>query len=313
MKSPIRTEYAIEKARFQAQLQLKKQMHKGDPGYTPVKGKDYFTPREIAEFQKAILDMIPKPKDGKNAVVDYEKILRYTYKKVAEHVAALPTVKGDKGDKGEPGKDAVINMDALVRQVITALPKQKDKKLVIDKQQIIDLIEERVKKLPQQHVRIGGSVASIRALTDVNLDGLSQDEKGNYILGGGAASNITNLIAEGSNVTITGSGTLADPYVISASASPGSGISRSIVVTSGNTTMGSTASTDYVYFVAGAHTMSLPAASGNTNRYTVKNTHSANITIDTVGAENIEGAASIEIAPEESVDIFSNGTNWFVV
>lgn len=93
----------------------------------------------------------------------------------------------------------------------------------------------------------------------------------------------------------------------------GSGITRTVVVTSGSATMGSTASTDYMYFVAGAHTMSLPAASGNTNRYTVKNNHSANITIDTAGAENIEGAASISIAPEESVDIMSDGTNWFVV
>lgn len=93
----------------------------------------------------------------------------------------------------------------------------------------------------------------------------------------------------------------------------GSGITRTVVVTSGSATMGSTASTDYVYFVAGAHTMSLPAASGNTNRYTIKNNHSANITVDTAGAENIEGAASISIAPEESVDIMSDGTNWFVV
>ena len=77
--------------------------------------------------------------------------------------------------------------------------------------------------------------------------------------------------------------------------------------------MGSSASTDYTYFVTGAHTMSLPAAAGNTNRYTVKNNHSANITIDTVGAELIEGAASISIAPTESVDIMSNGTNFFVI
>ncbi len=92
----------------------------------------------------------------------------------------------------------------------------------------------------------------------------------------------------------------------------GSGITRSIVVTSGSATMGSTASTDYIYQVAGAHTMSLPAASGNTNLYTVKNKHSANITIDTAGAETIEGAASISIAPDEAVDIYSDGTNWQV-
>ena len=93
----------------------------------------------------------------------------------------------------------------------------------------------------------------------------------------------------------------------------GSGISRTVVVTSGSATMGSSAATDYVYFVAGAHTMSLPAASGNTNRYTVKNNHSAAITVDTAGAETIEGAASISINPESSVDIVSDDTNWFII
>lgn len=91
------------------------------------------------------------------------------------------------------------------------------------------------------------------------------------------------------------------------------GITRTVVVTSGSVTAGSAASTDYVYFVAGAHTISLPAASGNTNRYTFKNNHSANVTIDTAGAETIDGAASISIAPEEAVDIISNGTNFNII
>lgn len=97
------------------------------------------------------------------------------------------------------------------------------------------------------------------------------------------------------------------------SMSSGSGITRSVNVTSGNTNAGSSASTDYVYMVAGAHTISLPAASGNTNLYTIKNNHSANITVDTVGAETIDGTASISLAPEESVQIMSNGTNYFIV
>jgi hypothetical protein len=93
----------------------------------------------------------------------------------------------------------------------------------------------------------------------------------------------------------------------------GSGISRTVISTSGSITLGNAASTDYVYFVTGAHTLSMPAAAGNTNRYTIKNNHSANITIDTSGAENIEGSASISIAPEEAVDVISDGTNWFII
>lgn len=88
---------------------------------------------------------------------------------------------------------------------------------------------------------------------------------------------------------------------------------REVVVTSGSVTLGTFPGRDYVYLVAGAHTLSLPAAASNTNRYTIKNNHTAAITIDTAGAENIEGAASIQIAPEDSVDIISDGTNWWVI
>lgn len=97
------------------------------------------------------------------------------------------------------------------------------------------------------------------------------------------------------------------------SMSSGSGITRSIVNTSGSATMGSSASTDYVYIVTGAHTMSLPAAASNTNRYTVKNTHVAAITVDTAGAENIEGAASYSLAVGTAIDIISDNTNWWIV
>jgi len=90
----------------------------------------------------------------------------------------------------------------------------------------------------------------------------------------------------------------------------GSGITRTVVTTSGSITLGATASTDYTYYVAGAHTLSMP--SPNTNRYTVKNLHSAAITIDTAGAELIEGAASLSLQPNDSVDIMSDSTNWYI-
>lgn len=92
----------------------------------------------------------------------------------------------------------------------------------------------------------------------------------------------------------------------------GSGITRSITVTSTSVTAGSTSDVDYVYLVAGAHTITLPTAVSNTNRYTIKNNHSANITIDTTSAQTIDGTTSISIAPEESVDIISTNTNWSI-
>jgi hypothetical protein len=93
----------------------------------------------------------------------------------------------------------------------------------------------------------------------------------------------------------------------------GGGITRSIVVTSGNTTAGEASLTDYVYLVAGAHTITFPTAVSNTNRYTIKNNHSANITVDTTSSQTIDGTTTISIAPQESVDIISNNTNWNIL
>ena len=95
--------------------------------------------------------------------------------------------------------------------------------------------------------------------------------------------------------------------------SAGSGITRSITISSGNFTAGASASTDYVYLIAGAHTCTLPTAVSNTNLYTIKNNHSANVTIDTTSSQTIDGTTSISIAPQESVSIISTNTNWSII
>lgn len=114
---------------------------------------------------------------------------------------------------------------------------------------------------------------------------------------------------------------VADKEVLTYEASSGlwknktatGGNTRTIITTSGSTTAGSTAGTDYVYLVAGNHTITMPTAVSNTNRYTIKNGYSANITINTTSSETIDGTTSIQIAPDESVDIISNNTNWRII
>lgn len=315
MDTPRSIAFAVEKAKYKAKLDLKKEFHKGKDGYTPKKGVDYFTDKDILEIRDTILALIPKPKDGVSPEIDYEMVFAYCFEKIAEHIENFP--RPADGLPGQDGKDAVIDMEDLVTKVLAAIPKQKDKKLVIDKTEILKLIDERMQKMPvSQPVRIAASNTSIRGLTDVILDGVPQDEHGNYILtpGGGASA------AE--DVTFTPVGTIAATDVQAAleeldadiqALSAGSGIARVVVITSGNYTALATANTDYLIFVNGAHTVSLPAAAGNTSKYTIKNLHSANNNVDTVGAETIEGVATVAMIPSQSVDIVSNGTNYYIV
>lgn len=93
----------------------------------------------------------------------------------------------------------------------------------------------------------------------------------------------------------------------------GSGINRSVVVTSGSFTAGAAALTDYVYLIAGAHNPTMPTAVGNTNRYTFKNNHSAAITIDTTSSQTIDGVTTLVLEPEHSVDLISTNANWSII
>ena len=91
------------------------------------------------------------------------------------------------------------------------------------------------------------------------------------------------------------------------------GITRSIITTSGNVTLAAAPLTDYIYLVDGLHTLTFPTAVGNTNRYTIKNNHTVDITVNTTLSQTIEGDLSISIPPENSVDVISNNSNWFII
>lgn len=91
------------------------------------------------------------------------------------------------------------------------------------------------------------------------------------------------------------------------------GINRTVVVTSGDVTAGATAKTDYVYKLAGLHTVTLPTAVGNTNQYDISNLHSANNSIATTSSQTIHGSsAPITIVPNQALTLQSDGTNWII-
>jgi hypothetical protein len=94
----------------------------------------------------------------------------------------------------------------------------------------------------------------------------------------------------------------------------GGGLSRSINLISTPTTAGATANTDYVYFVSGTTTITLPTAVGNTNLYTIKNTGVNTVTIATTSAQTIDGSSSASLpVANTSLDLISDGSNWNVV
>jgi len=96
--------------------------------------------------------------------------------------------------------------------------------------------------------------------------------------------------------------------------SGGSGITRSINSVSGTTSAGAAASTDYVYNCTSTFTLTLPTAVGNTNRYTIKNSGTGTITVNTTSSQTIDGSLTAVMSTQySSIDVISNGTNWLLI
>lgn len=105
----------------------------------------------------------------------------------------------------------------------------------------------------------------------------------------------------------------SDASSVGVSSAPVSALTRSIITLTSSATAESTLYRDYVYLLNGAITLTMPTAISNSNRYTVKNIHSANVTVATTSSQTIDGTATISLAPEEAVDLISDSANWRIV
>lgn len=203
-------------------------------------------------------------------------------------VAELKAIKYKDGKDGKDGKDA--DEAKIVEEVLSRVPKQLEYELlgenVVDSINALDTKPEN--QIDAKHIK--------------NLP----ENKGDKFYGG---SGIKEIIA-GTNITVDNTNL---GYPVVSATGGGSGITRSINSISAPTTAGATASTDYVYFVSGTTTLTLPTAVGNTNMYTIKNTGSATVTVDTTSSQTIDGALTLTINTPYSYNIISNNSNWFIV
>jgi hypothetical protein len=79
-------------------------------------------------------------------------------------------------------------------------------------------------------------------------------------------------------------------------------------------TLGSSAFTDYFYFVSGTTTVTLPTAVGNSNRYTIKRVGTGTVTVNTTSSQTIDGSLTAPIKKQyDSLDLMSDGSNWNVI
>lgn len=211
---------------------------RGEDGITPVRGIDYMTDEDIDAFEAFILDRMPVLGED---VPDVEQVNTY----IDEKVAKIPRIKGDKGEKGTAGtngKNGSPDSPKDILEKLRSLPKNqglqiKDVRGLSSKITQLDETTDDLELLRQElsQVRISiptnngssatGTVTQID--TGTGLEGGPITNTGTIQLNAAsiaslakadsALQNITGLIVQGTNVTITGSGTSVSPYVINAS------------------------------------------------------------------------------------------------
>ena len=119
-----KAEQKIQERIFAGISQLKGD--KGDPGepaYTPVKGKDYFTKEEMDNFVKIIYSLIPIPKDGKDGMtpvagVDYP-IKKQIEREIRQLVSAIEIPEPKDGRTPVKGIDYFTNKD--IKEVLSKI------------------------------------------------------------------------------------------------------------------------------------------------------------------------------------------------
>ena len=225
------------------------------------------------------------------------------------------TVPGPKGEKGSPGKDGIDGKDADTTEIKTLAldvlqkhessfdhtllqPEKLDPFLVGSKK--IDESTIGDKKVLQYNAQAGKIVYATLPTASNNKHS------------GGIHGILLPKLAgnSGKFLTVDGGETTISWATV---AGGGTGITRTITSVAVNTTAAAAASTDYVYLCSGTMNLTMPTASSNLNRYSIKNSGVGTVTVLFTGGQNADGSTSLSLTPNTSIDLISNSSNWFVI
>lgn len=209
-----------KKTAIEIAMELKKG-DKGEPGYTPVKGKDYFTEEELGKIAAFVKDGLKEevtPVKGRD-YFDGEDGRHADESKMIEKLRSMiPTVEEIVANVKLP-EMPVFDEAILTQRIISQMPKPE-----------FPTIEEIVNEIKKK------KLLELRDIRGARLDSPQRIDMNDMRWHGGGLSNITGLITAGTNITITGSGTASDPYVINAGAGGGESLAQTLVI--GNVTGG---------------------------------------------------------------------------
>lgn len=226
---------------------------KGEKGDKPTRGVDYFTSKDveaIANYIKIGLKEEVTPRrgvdyfDGNDA--DEDKIIEVLTERMPKFLPSADEI----ASRVKPAQPLAVDIDSVVKRVLSELPEPK-----------FPTIDEIVKEIKSKRL------IELRDIKGARLD----SPKGTMNMNdqrwhGGGFTSLNGLLVAGTGISITGLGTIASPYIISAT-STGGITSINADTTAAQILAIGTAGTDFALVDngVGTHTFNLPTAS-HTNR-----------------------------------------------
>lgn len=171
----------------------------GEDGKTPELGVDYLTEDDLDKIDAFIQDRV---KEWWSSYPTVEELNASIDSKIASEVAKIEVNDGKDGNDGNDGKDGSPDTAEQILEKLRSLPKNK-------RINVSDIrgLQAELNRIAQDSET---SIEELRNLVNSFQITIPAAE------GGGGITDINGLIEEGANINITGSGTLADPFVINA-------------------------------------------------------------------------------------------------
>lgn len=235
---------------------------------TPRKGKDYFTAVEVEEFKASVTPV--KGVDYSDGATPIKGTDYFTEADIKEFLSRATPIKGihyRDGTDGTPGEKGADGTKITAEQIRSKLESLKGSARLSVK--AIKGLEEKL----ADHFK--------------EFSGKSSNQSG----GMGAGSDVggATYLSAGTNVTITGTGTQADPYIISSSGGGGGSYTFSTGLTDTGSTITANLSTgisggqSVIGGIAASETLTLSSTSHATKGSIIFGTSSYNEVANTLG------------------------------
>ena len=194
-------------------------------------------------------------------------------------------------DIAKDGKDAVVDYDKIIEQVVPLIPPGKDGADGFIDDATVGYLEEELKRIDKKNGGYGQVVRKLQAGNNIVIDDTNMEYP---------------IISVDPQITV-GDTPPVDPSENDLWIDTNAYTYRAV------TTTYTIVATDYLLDCSGTFTITLPTAVGFTGEYIIKNTGAGLVTLDGDGTETVDSNLSIALNQYVTITVRSTGTNWIIV